>query len=295
MLHQPVLQKEVLGYLDPKANENFIDCTIGLGGHSKAILKKNCPKGKILGIETDPELYKKLLKLNLNRLILVNDSYLNLEEIVKREKIGLVSGILFDLGLSSWHFEKSGRGFSFQKDEPLIMRYDWNSSENEKLTAEEILNKWSEQEIEKILREYGEEKFSKKIAKEIIRTRKTRPIKTTFQIKEVIKKAVPNWYYQQKIHPATKTFQALRIAVNNELNNLEKTLPIALKILKPKGKLVIISFHSLEDRIVKNFFRENYKKGLLKILTKKPVSPTEIEIKTNPRSRSAKLRSAEKL
>ncbi|MCK4473675.1 16S rRNA (cytosine(1402)-N(4))-methyltransferase RsmH [Candidatus Parcubacteria bacterium] len=293
MLHQPVLQKEVLGYLDPKTNENFIDCTIGLAGHSKTILKKNCPKGKILGIETDPKLYKKLLKLNLNRLILANDSYLNLEEIVKKEKIGLISGILFDLGVSSWHFEKSGRGFSFQKDEPLIMRYDWNS--NEKLTAKEIINKWPRQEIERILREYGEEKFSKRIAKKICETRKTKPIKTTFELIEVIKKAVPNWYRQQKIHPATRTFQALRIAVNNELNNLEKTLPIALKILKPKGKLVIISFHSGEDRIVKKFLRENYRKGLLKILTKKPVSPTRTEIKSNPRSRSAKLRAAEKL
>ena len=293
MLHQPVLQKEVLGYLDPKTNENFIDCTIGLAGHSKAILKKNSPNGKILGIETDSELYKKLLKLNLNRLILANNSYLNLEEIVKKEKIGLISGILFDLGVSSWHFEKSGRGFSFQKDEPLIMRYDWNS--NEKLTAKEIINKWPRQEIERILREYGEEKFSKRIAKKICETRKTKPIKTTFELIEVIKKAVPNWYRQQKIHPATRTFQALRIAVNNELNNLEKTLPIALKILKPKGKLVIISFHSGEDRIVKNFLRENYRKGLLKILTKKPVSPTRTEIKSNPRSRSAKLRAAEKL
>ena len=291
MLHQPVLQNEVLEYLDPKPNENFIDCTIGLGGHSKAILKNNGPKGRILGIETDPELYKKLLKLNLNKLILANDSYLNLEEIVKREKIGLISGILFDLGISSWHFEKSGRGFSFQKDEPLIMTYNWNPAG---LSAEKIVNQSQEKEIERILREYGEEKFAKKIAKKICETRRTKPIRTTFEIIEVIKKATPNWYHQQKIHPATRTFQALRIAVNNELNNLEKTLPIALKILKPKGKLVIISFHSGEDRIVKNFLRENYRKGLLKILTKKPVIPTRTEIKANPRSRSAKLRAAEK-
>lgn len=304
-MHIPVLQKEVIEYLVPKPNQNFIDATVGEGGHNLAILEKNAPRGKVLGIELDPELYQKL-KQNLirwhltKRVILVNDSYSNLGKIVKRERFKNVSGILFDLGLSSWHLEESGRGFSFLKDEPLIMRYDWNSTKSillhsKVLTAEKIVNQWPEKKIEKILRNYGEEKFARKITKEIINFRKIKLIETTSQLVEIIKKTTPFWYHRKKIHFATRTFQALRIAVNDELNNLEKTLPQALDILKVGGRLVIISFHSLEDRIVKKFFQENSKKGQLKILTKKPVRPTEEEIKINPRSRSAKLRAVIKL
>jgi len=300
-MHIPVLQKEVLKYLDPKPNENFIDCTIGEGGHTLAILEKNKPKGKVLGIDQDPQLCQKLSKFNFNRLTLVNDSFANLKEIVKRERFKSVSGILFDLGISSWHLEKSGRGFSFLRSEPLDMRYSPQSP----LTAEKIVNFWSKSEIEKILREYSQEKFAKKIAEEIIEARKLRPIKTTFQLTGVIKRAVPRKYQTGRIHSATRTFQALRITVNNELNNLETTLPQTLKILKPGGRLVVISFHSLEDRIVKNFYRE----PALKTLTKKPIRPQKDynppstssrlrrapEIKINPRSRSAKLRAAIKL
>ena len=216
-MHIPVLQKEVIYYLDPKSNENFIDCTLGLAGHTTAILEKNKPKGKVLGIETDPELYQKLKQQNIKRLILENSSYINLKKIIERKKIKQVSGILFDLGMSSWHIEKSERGFSFLKDEPLDMRYDKNS----KLTAEEIINTWTERELEKIFKEYGEEKFSKKIVSEIIKERKLKTIKSTFQLKEIIKQGVPKWYQHKRIHFATKTFQALRIAVNNELENLK--------------------------------------------------------------------------
>jgi len=294
-MHIPVLPKEVIEYLDPKPNENFIDCTIGEGGHTTAILERNKPKGKVLGIEIDPELYQKLKsrmaeirnsKLETrNRLILVNDSYVNLAETVRKQRFKPVSGILFDLGFSSWHLEESGRGFSFEKNEPLDMRYN---PENP-LTAEKIVNNWSEREIEKILREYGEERFTKRIAREIIQERKIKPIKTTFQLVETIKKSTPIWYHHRRIHPATRTFQALRIAVNDELNNLKKALPQAVEILEKDGRLAVISFHSLEDRIVKNFFREN-----LKILTKKPIRPSLEEIEINPRSRSAKLRVGQK-
>jgi len=286
-MHIPVLQKEVLKYLDPKPNENFIDCTIGEGGHTLAILEKNKPKGKVLGIDRDPQLCQKLSKFNFDRLTLVNDSFANLKEIVKRERFKSVSGILFDLGISSWHLEKSGRGFSFLRNEPLDMRYSPQSP----LTAEKIVNFWSKSEIEKILREFGEEKFSKKIAQKIIEARKLKPIKNTRQLVEVIKSTIPLKYQTKRIHPATRTFQALRIAVNDELGNLEKSLPQVLEILKPGGRLVVISFHSLEDRIVKNFYRE----PALKILTKKPIRPQKKEIKINPRSRSAKLRAAIKL
>jgi len=283
-MHIPVLQKEVIQYLDPKSNENFIDCTVGEGGHALAILEKTAPKGKILGIDADPEIIKSL-KLS-SRIILVCDSFVNLKEVVEKTRFKSVQGILFDLGLSSWHLEESKRGFSFQRNEPLDMRYNPRSP----LTAARIVNYYSFQEIEKILKEYGEERFAQEIAKEIITIRKIKPIETTFQLAEIIKRATPRWYHWKKIHPATRTFQALRIAVNDELNNLRKTLPQTIEILKPGGRLVVISFHSLEDRIVKYFYREQASVNRLKILTKKPVTPSKEEMKINPRSRSAKLR-----
>lgn len=287
-MHIPVLQKEVLQYLESKPNENFIDATFGEGGHSLAILEKICPEGKVLGIEWDRDLYQKSLERKIARLILVNDSYTNLKEIVERENFKRISGILFDLGISSWHLKESTRGFSFLKDEPLDMRYDIQNP----LTAEKIVNYWSQSELEKIFVKFGQERFAKSIAENIIQKRKTIKIERTFQLIKIIEVATPDWYHRRKIHFATKTFQALRIAVNDEINNLEKALPKSLEILKPKGKLVIVSFHSLEDKIVKNFFRNNKN---LKILTKKPITPTLNEIKINPRSRSAKLRAAIKL
>ena len=294
MVHIPVLQKEVLEILDPKPNQNFIDCTIGNAGHSLAILERTKPGGKILGIDQDPkqiENCKLQIKNFKERVILVCDNFVNLKEIVKKYDFKNVKGILFDLGLSSWHLEKSGRGFTFQKDEPIDMRYDKNSE----LTAEKILNEWPEKEIEKILKEYGQERFAKRISKKIIEEKKVSPIKTTFRLVKITREATPSWYHHKKIHFATRTFQALRIAVNDELGNLKKVLPQALEILERNGKLVVISFHSLEDRIVKNFFKENSKRGLLKIITKKPIRPSTEEIKSNPRSRSARLRSALKL
>jgi len=293
MIHIPVLQKEVLEYLNPKLNENFIDCTIGLGGHTIAIFEKNKPKGKVLGIEVDPEIYKELKSERTsfsNRLILVNDSFTNLKKIVKQEKFSRVSGILFDLGMSSWHLEKSERGFSFLRNEPLDMRYSLKTP----LTAEKIVNYWSKFEIERILKIYGEERYANQIAKEIIEARRKKSIKTTSQLVRIIKRAVPKRYLRGRIHFATRTFQALRITVNDELNNLEEALPQTLEILKKEGRLVVISFHSLEDKIVKNFLKTETQKSLIKTLTKNPITPTQEEIKINPRSRSAKLRAAMK-
>ncbi len=294
-MHIPVLQKEVSELLDPQPNENFIDATIGNGGHTLAILERNIPKGKVLGIDADPEMIKNLESGILNiefkkRIIFANGNFVNLKEIVKKEEFKNVSGILFDLGLSSWHFEESGKGFTFKKNEPLDMRY--NNEANE-LTAEKIVNYWSFQEIEKILREYGEERFAKNVAEEIIRARKISPIKTTFQLIEIIKRAVPVFYQKGRINFATRTFQALRIAVNDELNNLTKALPQALEVLKPGARLLVISFHSLEDKIVKDFYRGPASANL-KIINKKPIIPTNQEIINNPRSRSAKLRAAVK-
>jgi len=279
-MHIPVLKKEVLQYLDPKPNENFIDCTINGGGHTYSILEKTKPNGKVLGIELDKDIFDKINLLKIDRLVLTNDSYVNLKEIVKKSKFTSINGILFDLGMSSWHLEESGRGFTFLKDEPLDMRYNVGC---QSLTAEEIINNYSQEKIEKILKEYGEEKFAKRITKRIIQHR---PIKNTFQLVEIIKKAVP--IKRTKIHPATRTFQALRIAVNDELNNFKKALFQAVEVLEKDGRIVIISFHSLEDRIAKNFFKDSN----LKVLTKKPIISSQEEIKINRRSRSAKLRAA---
>ncbi|MBI2041979.1 MAG: 16S rRNA (cytosine(1402)-N(4))-methyltransferase RsmH [Candidatus Nealsonbacteria bacterium] len=280
-MHIPVLQKEVIKYLDPKPNENFIDCTVGEGGHASAILEKNGPKGKILGIDRDPGQIKNLkfkIKNWEKRIIPVCDDYVNLGEIVKENKFGPVSGILFDIGMSSWHLEESGRGFSFKRKEPLDMRFNANGA----LTAEKIVNYWSKFDIEKILQDYGEEKKADRIAQKIIEARKLRPIANTLQLGEIINKAGAS---------SQQTFQALRIAVNDELNNLSKALPQAVNVLETGGRLVVISFHSLEDRIVKNFF----KNPSFTLLTKKPVVPDLGEIRTNPRSRSAKLRAIKKI
>ena len=297
-MHIPVLLNEVIQYLDPQPNQNFIDCTLGFAGHTAAILQKNGPNGKVLGIEIDKDVYKltksKIAEFSIfnyqfskDRLILVNDSYANLREIVERENFKPIDGILLDLGMSSWDLEQSGKGFSFQKDEPLDMRYGAQS-----LTAKEIINKWPEEEIAKILAEYGQERFARNIAKNIVDTRCQQTIETTFQLIEVIRKSFPRSYKFGRAHFATKTFQALRIAINNELANLQKVLPQAMELLAPGGRLVAISFHSLEDKIVKNFFRDQQKQNNLQIQTKKPIMAASAEARDNPRARSAKLRAA---
>jgi len=250
--------------------------------------------GKLLGVDWSEEMIRNLKpKIQnpkpKNRVILVCGNFANLTEIVKQQKFSRVKGILLDLGYSSWHLEESGRGFSFQKKEPLDMRY---SAQNQ-LTAEKIVNFWSKFEIKRVLTDYGEERFAENIAQRIIEERKSRAIQTTSHLVEIISRAVPRGYLHQRIHFATRTFQALRIAVNDELSNLEKVLPQALQILELGGRLAVISFHSLEDRIVKNFFKNNLLK--INLLQKKPVVPTRQEISINPRSRSAKLRAAIKI
>ncbi len=293
-VHTPVLTKEVLEYLDPKPGENFIDGTVGEGGHAILLLEKTSPDGKLLGIDLDSDQINNCsekIKQFAERAVLVNDSYANIKKIIEREKFS-PNGILLDLGMSSWQLEGSEKGFSFQKDQKLDMRYDLNTNE---LTAGEIVNEWPEPQIEEILREYGEEKFSRQIAKKICEEREAEKIETTFQLLEIVGSAVPERFKRGKIHYATRTFQALRIAVNSELENIKKALPEIISVLSPGGRAVIISFHSLEDRIVKNFFRDKAKEGTVKLLTKKPVTAGTEEIEQNPRSRSAKLRAIEKI
>ena len=294
MIHTAVLKKEVLEYLDPKQNENFVDCTVGEGGHAEDIFKENGPEGKVLGIDLDPQQIAASQWLHVqfrDRAVLVNDSYTNITAIIERKNFGKVNGILLDLGMSSAQLARAHKGFSFQIDQGLDMRYN---DEANYLTAEKIVNEWPEEKIEEMLENYGEEKFSKKIAKNIVEQRKQGRIKTTFQLIEIIKDATPSAYWRGKIHYATRTFQALRIAVNDELENVKKVLPQAVSLLAPEGRLVVISFHSLEDRIVKNFLAEESKKGIIKILTKKPITASRDELGKNPRARSAKLRAAVK-
>ncbi|MBI2676951.1 MAG: 16S rRNA (cytosine(1402)-N(4))-methyltransferase RsmH [Candidatus Yanofskybacteria bacterium] len=295
MVHIPVLLDEVLEYLDPKPGQKFIDATIDGGGHSAAILGKIGPNGKVLGIEITPELFSaaklKIENEKLKNLVVVNDSYVNLKKIAEENNFTGADGILFDLGMSSWHLDQSGRGFSFQKDEILDMRFN---SETE-FSALEIVNTFSENDLKQIISEYGEERFAESIAKKIVEARKIKIIKTTLELVEIIKNSVPVWYTNKRINPATKTFQALRIRVNQELENIAKGLDGALEILKKDGRAAVISFHALEDRVVKNKFKDFKNKGLVEILTKKAVAPEYPDVKSNPRARSAKLRVFKKI
>lgn len=294
VMHESVLLNEILNYLNPQAGDLFIDGTANGGGHTFAIWEKIKPNGKIIAIDKDCNLVESLklkAKSQGANIIAVCDSYANIKNIVDQKDFGDASGVLLDLGYSSYHIDLSGRGFSFQKDEPLIMRYDKDLSLGSGVTAMDVVNSFPENEIADIIYKYGEEHLSRRIAKEIVVNRKRKRIETTKELVEIVERAYPKRFFR-KISPATKTFQALRIFVNQELEDLERVLPQIVDILKPGGRAAIISFHSLEDRIVKNFFRDN--KDKFEIITKKPIVPTREEQLENPRARSAKLRIAEK-
>jgi len=304
--HQSVLLNETLDLLNLKANTNIIDGTLGLGGHSLAILEALEGKGKVMGLDQDErnlKVAKKRLKKYENQVILVHDNFENMAEQAKIHHFE-PDAILLDLGLSSPHIDEAERGFSFQKDGPLDMRFDQRQS----TTAKEVVNTYSEKDIADIIFHYGEDRQSRKIARRIVEARKNSPITTTTQLADVIEKGSKN--KGKGKHPATQTFQALRIYVNRELEVLKNVLEQAIQILKPEGRLVVISYHSLEDRIVKNFLRDqtkncicpkelpfcqcNFEKKLY-ILTRKPIIPSGLEVSDNPRARSAKLRAAKRL
>ncbi|MEW6407910.1 MAG: 16S rRNA (cytosine(1402)-N(4))-methyltransferase RsmH [Patescibacteria group bacterium] len=309
-MHVPVLLSEVIKYLNPKPNRNYIDCTLGGTGHARVILERIKPEGKLLGIDLNEKsltLAKRNLEKFKKRIIFHQGNFSNLKKIVYEYKFNSISGILFDLGLSSYLLNESRYGFSFQVNGPLLMRFDGRSDD---LTAEKVVNSYLEKNLAKILWQYGEERYAKKIAKKIVSERKKKAIKTTFDLVKVILETVPASYKKKKIHPATRTFQALRIEVNCELENLKKAIEQAKELLEPRGRIVCISYHSLEDKIVKKFFLQESKdclcpkefpvcrcghKARLKIITKKPIVPSLDEIKQNPRSRSAKMRTAEKI
>ena len=301
-MHKPVLLKEVVANIRIPAGGVLLDGTLGGGGHSEAIANNAGWKITIVGIDQDSIALKKvenLLGPIAGKLILQKGNFRNLDKVLKDNGIGEVDGIILDLGFSSEQLS-SGKGFSFMKDEPLDMRYG-----DGEMTAAEVINSFNEKDLADIFWKYGEERFSRQIAKKIVEERRKKRILTTFELVEIIKKAVPKFYEKGRIHPATRVFQALRIYVNRELENLETLLKNLDKIIKNKpphqtklwcggkGRVAIISFHSLEDRLVKNYFRQMAKEGLAEILTKKPITPSEEEIKNNPRSRSAKMRAIE--
>jgi 16S rRNA (cytosine1402-N4)-methyltransferase len=301
--HTPVMLPEVLRALDVQPGGRYIDCTLGGGGHAAAILEHSSPGGQLLGIDADPlalEVAKERLQYFKESALLVNDNFVNLQSIAIKYDFFPVHGILLDLGLSSMQLSESGRGFSFQHHAPLDMRVN----PNQKTTAADIVNTYPEQKLADILRTYGEEFQANRIARSIV---DARPVESTRELAEIIEKTVGR---RGKIHPATKTFQALRIAVNRELENLESTLRQAMELLGYQGKLVVISYHSLEDRIVKQFMQKEAKGCIcppttpvcvcghtprLKLVNKKVIIPSDTETRENPRSRSAKLRAAERL
>jgi len=287
-VHTPVMVNEVVQYLVPEKGKTFVDATIGAGGHAESLLNLGA---RVIGIDQDEEILeiaRQRLKGFGDRVILVNDNFKNLPQILERHNIKEVSCILYDLGLSTFQIN-SKRGISFQSDCPLDMRMD-SSLE---FTAKDLVNEYPENKICQIIQDYGQERWARSIARSIVRNR---PLSTTGQLVEAIQRGIPRGAkYPKKIHYATRTFQAIRIAVNDELEILDSSLTVAINGLKGGGRIAVISFHSLEDRIVKwNFFQEA-KEERLRIITRKPIIPQEAEINSNPASRSAKLRVAEKV
>ena len=301
--HKPVLYKEIIHALQPKSSGCYVDGTIGAGGHARGVLEACAPAGRLLGLDLDPQalaLARETLAPYGKRVELAQASYDSLPEAMQNIGWDLVDGILLDLGVSSMQLDTPERGFSIQYEAPLDMRFDPGFG----LTAAQLINSLPEADLAELLFKYGEEPRAKSIAKMIV---ESRPVETTTQLAEIAKRAYPG---HSRVHPATRTFQALRIAVNDELAALEDVLPKATSALRPGGRLAVISFHSLEDRIVKDFIRQESKdkinppyeqlyeverKAVLKEINRKPIIPDEDAVRNNPRARSAKLRVAEKI
>lgn len=306
--HKPVLLNETLELLNIKPDGIYVDGTLGGAGHSNEICKR-LKGGKLIGIDQDTaaiEAAKKRLTEYKDKVILVNDNFENIKNILEQIDIEKVDGILMDIGVSSHQLDTADRGFSYQHLAPLDMRMNTNS----KFSASDVVNTYSEEKLAKIIFEYGEEKWAKRIAKFIVLQREKAPIHTTYELVEIIKNAIPNSFRREGPHPAKRTFQAIRIEVNRELEVLKTAITDSIEILNPEGRLCIITFHSLEDRIVKDSFKYFSnpctcppqfpvcicgKKSELKVITKKPLTANDNELSENPRSRSAKLRGAQKI
>ncbi|MFZ3173142.1 MAG: 16S rRNA (cytosine(1402)-N(4))-methyltransferase RsmH [Carboxydocellales bacterium] len=307
--HISVLLEECMQGLKLHADEGtFVDCTLGGAGHSRAILERTGPTGRLIGIDQDRtalEAARERLLDYGDRVTLVHNNFYNLEAVLDELEIDLVDGVLFDLGVSSYQLDTAERGFSYQHNALLDMRMNTSGADP---TARDLVNTWSAEQLNQIIWEYGEERWAKRIAQFIVQERQQKPIETTGDLVEVIKKAVPSGARREGPHPAKRTFQALRIAVNDELNRFEQALRQGVNRLKPGGRVCVITFHSLEDRIAKQVFSELAKKCIcppelpicrcnkeqvVKVITNKPILPVEAEITANPRARSAKLRIAE--
>ena len=285
---------QAISCLRPKPGDVIIDCTIGDGGHAKAICSRIQPGGRLIGIDQDSQAIERAsdnLKEFRGLHTLINDNFQNLDNILAGLKISGVDGILFDLGLSLFQLETPERGFSFRYNGPLDMRMNRKNP----FKADQLVNKLSQNELACILSTYGQERWANRIARHIVRARKISFINTTAQLADIIIRAVPFKQRYRRINPATRTFQALRIVVNKELEVLEKSLGKAISYLKPGARICVVSFHSLEDRIVKNQFRQYSDQGVIRLINKKPLTPSRTEIVGNPRSRSAKLRAGEHL
>jgi 16S rRNA (cytosine1402-N4)-methyltransferase len=289
--HVPVLVEEVMTFLRCEPGRTYVDATLGGGGHASEILKRTAPAGVVIGMEWDEEALSEARNALMpfgDRVKIFRENFVHLPDFVGEES---ADGMLFDLGLSSIQVEKAERGFSFKGEGPLDMRMDQRMSR----TAADLINRLSSEELEHTLSHYGEERWAKRIARAIVQERERDPIRTTQTLRKIVHSAIPRRVHSRRIDPATRTFQAFRIRLNEELINLGKILETGWKVLKRGGRICIISFHSLEDRMVKETFRRLEKQGEMRILTKKPVVPSEEEQRRNPRSRSAKLRCAERV
>jgi 16S rRNA (cytosine1402-N4)-methyltransferase len=294
--HAPVMLKEAIEFLAPQEGGTYVDCTLGSGGHAREILSLIGPTGRLIGFDKDEAALnrsKEVLAPYLEQVVFIHSDFRQMVEVLHELQIGEVDGILFDLGVSSNQFLEPERGFSYNYDTFLDMRMDQSSA----TTAADLVNTLSEKELADIIFRYGEERWARRIASFIVDWRKKSSVTTTGQLVEIIKAAIPARARRTGPHPARRTFMALRIAVNDELTGAEAGLRAGISLLKQGGRIVAISFHSLEDRIVKNVFREygHHSRNEIRILTKKPIIPEAAEVKANSRSRSAKLRAAEKL
>ena len=294
--HSPVMVKEVLFWLIQRESRIYLDCTVGYSGHAEKLLEASVPDGRLIGLDRDAiaiSASRDRLTRFGNRVSLLHGHFVDLKQHLAAGGIGQVDGILFDLGISSAQLEEPVRGFSFQEDGPLDMRMDQSMSG----TAADLINRWPEAQLANTIFQFGDERFSRRIARAIVHARERRPLTTTKELVSVIERAVPPNYRHGRIHCATRTFQAFRIAVNQELDCLEPALRDAVDVLSPGGRLCVISFHSLEDRVVKHTFRALSGKDnpALMVLTKKPQGPSKEELERNPRSRSAKLRAAQRI
>ena len=293
-MHFPVLLREIIDYLDPETGDVILDATLGGGGHAIEILKKILPGGKLIALDRDPEAIERArprLEGFKDNITYINDDFRNIDGILVRAGEGRVDGAVFDLGISSFQIDDGGRGFSFLEEGPLDMRFDIR----QRLSAGDVVNRFGKEELADIIKKYGEERHAGLLAGAIVEARKKKRIKTTKELSDIICRAIGRKYRRQRLHYAARTFQALRIYVNDELAAVEEGVGKTVFHLRPGSRICVISFHSLEDRIIKNIFRAMAKSGEIAILTKKPVRPGREEIRANPRSRSAKLRVAERM